>query len=492
MEINSDWTSWTVFSDARPIAKTATVRVSMISLHLFQGKFGVLYRYGRFFRMLFCGVIGLGLFHFCGCVTPHNSFERNRVSRDLEKRTGHPLLQTRSSVPMIPGSVVPEVGLSESDAVTLALWNNPAYEELLCDLGLSHADVLDAHQLKNPDVSVLFPLGPKQWEFAVNVPLDSIVLRSARLELAISRSQQVGNRVVQDSLNFVRDVRVAHSDLLLAQEQLDNAESRYQLLEKINKISESRWAAGTTGELDVMTTRIELQSAHERLERAGYDVQNAQDRLKTLMGLTFLDIIVVAVEKAQLIYVAANGEDLVTVALQSRPDIWAAQYAHQAASRQADLVKWDFISTTGIVSGKQNGQQIGPGLAMTLPVFHWNGASKYRAAEELKKTCYHWEALRQQVALDVRTTYTRMEQAEHSWNRWTNELIPAAEEAVRTSENAYRSGGDYLLLMLHHSRQLLDAELKKAEAAAELRKSIAELERSVGSVVVGPQEAIGF
>ena len=458
--------------------------------HIFQGKSGGLYRYGRFFQQINCGLIGLVLIHFCGCVTPHNQFERNRVSSDLVKRTGHHLLRQHSSTPVIPDTIVPEVGLSESDAVALALWNNPAYEELLCDLGLSHADVLDAHQLKNPDVSVLFPLGPKQLEFAVNVPLDSILLRSARLELAVLRSQQVGNRGVQDSLNFVRDVRFAHSDLLLAQDQLENAESRYQLLEKINKISESRLTAGTTGELDVMTTRIELQAAQERLEHARYDVQNVQDRLKTQMGLSFFDIPVVAVEKSQLIFVASDGEDLVDVALKSRPDIWAAQYAHQAACRQADLVKWDFISTTGIVSGKQNGQQIGPGLAMTLPVFHWNGASKYRATEELKKTCYHWDALRQQVALEVRTAYSRMEQAENSWNRWTNELIPAAEEAVHTSENAYRSGGDYLLLMLHNSQQLLDAELKKAEAAAELRKAIAELERSVGAVVVGSQEKI--
>jgi len=70
------------------------------------------------------------------------------------------------------------------------------------------------------------------------------------------------------------------------------------------------------------------------------------------------------------------------------------------------------------------------------------------------------------------------------WNRWNNELIPAAEQAVATSERAYQAGGDYLLLMLHNSQQLLDAELKKAEAASELRKSIAELERSVGAVVV--------
>ena len=466
------------------------MRFSMRVSHYHRDNSEEIIRYGRCFQRLLLGVVGLALLLDCGCAIPRNQFGRSRVSGELARRTDQVLLSRHSMAPMIPESIESGGGLTERDAVTLALWNNPAYEELLCDLGLSHADVLDANQLQNPDVSILFPLGPKQLEFAINVPLDSILLRPARLELAILRSQQVGNRVVQDSLNFVRDVRIAHSDLLLAQDQLKNAQAQYHLLERITSISESRLAAGTTGELDVMTTRIELQTTKERLERASHDVENAKNRLKTLMGLTFSDMPIVAIGQPQQVFVATHCEDLVATALHSRPDIWAARYAYKAACRQAGLVQWDFISTTGIVSGKQNGKQIGPGLAMSVPIFHMNGASKYRAAEEVRKTCFHLEGLQQGVASEVRAACIIMEQAKNSWNHWNNDLIPAATEAVTTSEKAYRAGGDYLLLTLHNSQRLLDAELKKAEAAAELRKSIAELERSIGTVAVDKMEIV--
>lgn len=52
------------------------------------------------------------------------------------------------------------------------------------------------------------------------------------------------------------------------------------------------------------------------------------------------------------------------------------------------------------------------------------------------------------------------------------------------SEKAYKDGGESLLLMLVNSRQLLDSQLRRAEAEADLRRALAELERSVGQPLV--------
>ena len=57
-------------------------------------------------------------------------------------------------------------GLSEEEAIAIGLWNNPAYQELLADLQITRADIIQAAQLQNPQVTTMFPLGPKQWEFA--------------------------------------------------------------------------------------------------------------------------------------------------------------------------------------------------------------------------------------------------------------------------------------------------------------------------------------
>jgi cobalt-zinc-cadmium efflux system outer membrane protein len=52
--------------------------------------------------------------------------------------------------------------------------------------------------------------------------------------------------------------------------------------------------------------------------------------------------------------------------------------------------------------------------------------------------------------------------------------------SVRDAENAYAAGNVTYLYVLESQRRQLDARLKSAQAAADLRRARAELERSVG------------
>ena len=66
--------------------------------------------------------------------------------------------------------------MMKEEAIAIGLWNNPAYQELLADLQITEADILQASQLRNPRVITMFPMGPKQWEFALMAPLDALWL----------------------------------------------------------------------------------------------------------------------------------------------------------------------------------------------------------------------------------------------------------------------------------------------------------------------------
>ena len=63
---------------------------------------------------------------------------------------------------MIDESVDWDDGLSEEEAVAVGLWNNPAYQELLADLQITQADIIQAAQLQNPQINSMLPVGPKQ------------------------------------------------------------------------------------------------------------------------------------------------------------------------------------------------------------------------------------------------------------------------------------------------------------------------------------------
>jgi cobalt-zinc-cadmium efflux system outer membrane protein len=124
-------------------------------------------------------------------------------------------------------------GLSEEEATAVGLWNNPAYQELLADLQITQADIIQAAQLQNPQVITMLPIGVKQWEFALMVPLDVLWLRPIRVSAAELESHRVAERLVQDGLDVVRDVRVAYIDWQLAVQKAQLADQGAKLRSEI-------------------------------------------------------------------------------------------------------------------------------------------------------------------------------------------------------------------------------------------------------------------
>ena len=432
-------------------------------------------------------VVSLSLWAICvsGCAGPASYFGRGCVSESLDKRTGHRLPEASC-----PGeTTLPEFidfsdGLTEQEAVTLALWNSPSYQELLADLGLAGATVIEASQLTNPEFGMMFPVGVKQLEFTLAVPLESLWLRPKRVAAAELESQRVGNRLVQDGLDLVRDVRLAHADLALAQDRLRLADEAAELRGQIADLAEAQLAAGTTAELDVMTSQVDELIHRQYAGHLVHEVELARERLRLLMGLGFVDVPIEAVDVLGSLSVDAEPDGLVHRALSSRPDLWSARFAYKAACWRVRLANCDYLKVTGIFpdangSGPK-GFEAGPGVNFTVPIFNQNQGAIARADAEADKALRSCELLRQQIATEVRQAHTRVIQAREDLTRWQDEILPVTEETVTTSEKAYKDGAASLLLMLVNSRQLLDVQLRRAESAAALRKAVAELERSMG------------
>lgn len=182
-------------------------------------------------------LIGLSL----GCARHDLGRFRGRVSEGIEARTGHRLgMAGKPGEPSIPDNVRLEDGITEDEAVAVALWNNAAFQEILTELGLARADLIQAGLLPNPVFSVLFPVGARQWESTLAIPLEALLLRPRRMTVAELQSRRVVQRLMQNGLDLVRDVRVAWADLALARDRTRLGEERAQLLGRIADLSYKR------------------------------------------------------------------------------------------------------------------------------------------------------------------------------------------------------------------------------------------------------------
>jgi cobalt-zinc-cadmium efflux system outer membrane protein len=386
-----------------------------------------------------------------------------------------------------------EDGVAEDEAVVIALWNNAAYQELLAKLGVTRAEIIEAAQLSNPRLWSVFPVGVKQLEFTLYVPLEAIWLRPRRLAAARLKSHQTANRLVQDGLDLIRDVRVAYAELTLAQDRLRIAKEGARLNGRIAELALARVRAGSASELDASTARIDQLREQQKAAALEHEVELARQQLRYLLGIESSEIRVDPIESPAMGLLADDVEMLVDEALTVRPDLQAARSAYEAAEQRVVVARRDVLRISAMLpdanSRGEKGFEAGPGLDFTIPIFHQNQGAIARAEAEVEKAGRHYIALRDMIALEVRQAYTRYFQAREALQTWNEEIVPSVEEAIAQAEKAYLGGGTSLLLMLQTSRQLLDSQVQRAEAAAGLRRAAAQLERSVGWRVFEPPTA---
>ena len=428
-----------------------------------------------------------------GCATPAH-FGRWHVATDLAERIGHELGPENSSCHVtIPEMVAWEDGLSEDEAVALGLWSNPAYQELLADLHITRADLIEAHQLANPEISTMFPISVKQWELALTLPLDVLVLRPHRVAAAQLESNRVAERLVQDGLDTVRDVRVAYADLVLADGRMQLAKQGSELRRQIAEMAEARLRAGAVAELDVSAIRLDALFGEEAVVRATRDVELAREQLRYVLGIELTDIDVAPVGLTDATTPEFDVDELVGEALASRPDLRALNLALSAATERARLTRYDYLNIRGILpdinADGDKGFEAGPGLRLAIPILNQNQGATARASADVERIRRKCVKLQDQIGLQVRQAHTNLRRAQEDLHIWREQIVPQAELAMASARHALQEDGVSLLLVLETTRQLVSAQQRELEAAAEVHRAIAELERSVGRRLIAEQSA---
>ncbi len=237
------------------------------------------------FRFVAIGSSLIG-FLLAGCAAPESKYkQRSAVGADLQQR-GLAVIRAdgAQATAQLPPGISLEDGLSEREAVATALWNNTAFQENLSKLGLARGDLAQAGMLANPMLSMLFPLGPKQFEFTATAPLEALWLRSKRIAVAEIEAERVAQGLVQSGLDLARDVRVACSDVLLARDREGVATETLAIREQILRIAENRQRLGDASELETTSARAELARARDEAAQARRDHALSRERLSLLLG----------------------------------------------------------------------------------------------------------------------------------------------------------------------------------------------------------------
>ncbi len=420
-----------------------------------------------------------------GCATSGGVATPEQIGARIEKQTGQKVRATPGPLE-IPSGVVTADGLTQEEAVAIALWNNPDFRAGLADLGIARADVAQAGLLRNPVLSLLLPWGPKQLEWTARWPIEAIWQRPKRLKAAQTAAAAVAERLVVAGLALVADVRLAHADLAAAEARVTLTSETAGLLHRISDIVRKRFEAGDISQLDADSAAVDARRADEDAARAALDVTLAADRLHQLVavGDRLPPSAIRAGDSVPIVPSAcADLSTLEKEALAARPELRAAEIEIEAAAARLGWEETRIFTLVAVLDANAEGKagfEMGPGLDSELGLFDRNQAGTMRAGAELARGQARYVAARNQVLRELRDAHAKLGQSERAFAAWRDDIRPKLERQIGQTQRAYEAGELPLLAVLDMSRRLNESRARELDASAGLRRAIVLLERSAG------------
>lgn len=409
----------------------------------------------------------------------------------VQERTGYSLCGAACGAEVfLPPGVSLDDGLTEDEAIRTALCNNALFQELLVDLQLANADLIQAGLLPNPEAVYFFPVSEKPYKYLVDFPLEALWLRPIRVGAAKAELGRQGDRLTQTALDLIRDVRVAYANALLTQSRQAIGNEAIQLRGRIAAIAEARLQAGDLSQLEVATARVDALQATQDMARLINDAEVAREQLRWVMGIGPLRTPLQLISPGDGPSRGLDVEQLVAEAVATRPDAYAAAQAVTAAEERLRLARLGWVRVLGIAdatSGTHTGHALSPAFRITLPIFNWNQGLIARAEGELERAVRQQQTLRNQIILDVRQAHIRYEQTWAELSLLRSRVRPEVDAALQRSQLAYQEGNTTYLIVLEATRQLLDSFVREAQLATDLQRAAAELERGTGRRLPRPE-----
>jgi cobalt-zinc-cadmium efflux system outer membrane protein len=436
----------------------------------------------------------VGKTHICllillvaGC-TVQSPYDRSYVSTGIKERTDYELGQAAEPGQFnFPEGVSLEDGLSQDDAVAIALWNNAQLQADLAALGFARADLIEADMLANPVFSLFFPVGPKLLETKLNLPIDVLWQRPHRVAAAQLDAESLSENLIEHGLGLIRDVQIAYADLWLARERLRQAEEDAQLQVQMAEIAQKRLRAGDISELAASAWYVDSLRANDTTRRLSKESIILRQRLNSLLGLmddnTIFEIIPPDITPKSVVLL----DELLQTALAARPDLRAAELNIEAAGERVGWEKSKVYNLIAIIDGKDKGREaltIGPGFQVEIPIFNRSDGKIARAEAELEQAARQYEAIRQNIILQVQQAHTQYVSAHEQFQLWSSDIIPSLGETVEQNQKAFAAGQVSYLDVLQAKRKLVEARLRQTELAGQLARSAAQLNYCVGKKTI--------
>jgi outer membrane protein, heavy metal efflux system len=304
-------------------------------------------------------------------------------------------------------------------------------------------------------------------------------LQAAKDQTAVTRSQVADNErsltfsVASDFIN----VELAESTLELANQNLKGFQNTVE-------IGESRYKAGDISEDDLLKIKLQLLQFQTDVSAARLARVQGLSDLRQLLGYESISAEYDVAGAFDYQPVKGNLEDFQAKALQTRPDLRAAQKGVTAANSQFQLQKSIAKKdVTGQVSYTHLGDINNISLFGQIPlsIFDRNQGEIARTGFAITQAQEQEKFASGQVMTDVRDALENLRSNDQIVGLYRSGYLDQARQSRDISEYSYRHGAASLLDFLDAERSYRATELAYRQALASYLIALEQLREAVGT-----------
>lgn len=397
------------------------------------------------------------------------------------------------------GEPVPQI-LTLDRAVELALTRNPNVAAARNTVEMAEGDAVTARLHPNPALTFdteNYPYfsrnaGPFFSNQQITARFDYEIQTKSRLKLRTEAAQSAARREEASFDNVVRLLRLAvqaaYYRALLAQSNLQLAESILEQTDQVISLNRTRFEQGEISELELTRIEVERLRFADDVFQARLELRNAKAELLALLYAEDLgaDVRLVGdlstIPELDLRPDAAPSE-MYRIASSERPDLRAAVTELERASAQNRFQR--AISSPNVTVGGGY-QRSGPnhslvvGVTVPLQIFDRNQGGILTSEAEIRRAQNLAAAVRNRIELEIRQAYNALQVNQERVEYIRSQQIQQADKASRVTLAAYRLGGAPLMDYLDAQRRYRDTMRVFNQALFEERVSRFALAAAIG------------
>jgi len=384
--------------------------------------------------------------------------------------------------------------------IQLALENNPKIQLALKKWQAEEEKITLAKSLPDPMLtygrfgeSIQTKVGPQKNKFGLSQKIPFL----GKLGLKEKSQQQYALMAKEQyeavKREIIQKVKSLYYDLFWVDKAIQTTEGEKAILETLEKVARKRYESNLTPQQDVIKAQVAITNLIDKLLMLRQNEKSLSAELNSILNRPedFEMVKVLSLDISKFDY---KLEELQELAKNSTPELMAADMNIKRFEYEKSLAKkdyfpdfnlgFDYIQVGGGYTTLPDDGQDSWMVSLSVNVPIWFGKLKAEVKEkdlQLQQAQRNYDDMKNNVYFQIEDLYFKILAYKDSISLYETSLIPQTEQSFDTAKTGYETGKVDFLNWLDSERVLLQTRLAYYKAITDYQKSIAFMERVLGT-----------